>query len=193
MSESPLSPEQAAALVRRIATGDARAEEELARLFAGRLFEMALARTRSDASAKDVVQQTLLVVIESLRGGHVHHPDSLASFVYGTAANVLRHHRRERGRLARERPVDPADGAFLQEDEVETEERRAALRRALGQLDPTDREVLLLTLLHDLTPREIAARLGLRADAVRQRKHRALQRIADLIAGRSRSGDGRHS
>jgi RNA polymerase sigma-70 factor (ECF subfamily) len=192
MSEQPLSPEQAAELVRRIIAGDASAEADLARLFAGRLFEMALARTHAEDAAKDVAQQTLLVVIEALRAGRLQQPDSLPSFVYGTAANVLRHHRRDLRRRTQERPVDPADGAFAPEDEVEAGERREALRNALAQLDPTDREVLLLTLIQDLTPREIARRLGLRADAVRQRKHRALQRIADLVAGRSRSGNGRH-
>jgi RNA polymerase sigma factor (sigma-70 family) len=185
MSEQPLSPEQAAELVRRIIAGDASAEADLARLFAGRLFEMALAHTHAEHSAKDIAQQTLLVVIEALRGGQLKQPDSLASFVYGTAANVLRHHRRDLRRRAQERPVDPADGAFAPEDEVEAGERRDALRKALAQLDSTDREVLL-------TPREIARRLGLSAEVVRQRKHRALQRIADLVAGRSRSGNGRH-
>jgi DNA-directed RNA polymerase specialized sigma24 family protein len=41
--------------------------------------------------------------------------------------------------------------------------------------------VLTLTLVEDLKPGEIAAQVGLSAEAVRMRKSRALRRVTELV------------
>ena len=48
-------------------------------------------------------------------------------------------------------------------------------------LAPADREVLQLTLVDGLHPREIAQRLSLSSDTVRQRKTRALKRLMAAV------------
>jgi DNA-directed RNA polymerase specialized sigma24 family protein len=60
------------------------------------------------------------------------------------------------------------------------------VRRALAGLAPTDRRILLLTLIEGLKPGEIAAHLGLTSDVVRTRKLRALRRTADRVKKLSR-------
>jgi RNA polymerase sigma-70 factor (ECF subfamily) len=53
------------------------------------------------------------------------------------------------------------------------------VREELKQLDPTDRRILLLTLVEGLKPAEIADRLGLSAEVVRARKSRAVKKIVE--------------
>ena len=69
----------------------------------------------------------------------------------------------------------------------ETVERRDLLRRCLEEMSPGDREVLVLTLGEGLNPRDIASRLGLSPEVVRQKKCRATKRILDLVEKLSRS------
>ena len=60
----------------------------------------------------------------------------------------------------------------------------AAVARGLAAIAPADREVLQLTLVDGLPPREIAHRLTLSSDTVRQRKTRALKRLMAAVDGR---------
>ena len=62
----------------------------------------------------------------------------------------------------------------------------ALVRRALGILDPTDRRILLMTLVEGLKPGEIGVRLGLTSEVVRARKSRALKKTIDRVKKLSR-------
>ncbi len=55
------------------------------------------------------------------------------------------------------------------------------MARALGTLSPTDRQVLLLTLVEGLKPGQIAMKIGVSADVARTRKSRALKRILEIL------------
>ena len=54
-----------------------------------------------------------------------------------------------------------------------------SLRTALGELSPTDRAVLVLRYLEDLSVAETADRLSLSEGAVKNRSLRALARVRD--------------
>jgi RNA polymerase sigma-70 factor (ECF subfamily) len=56
-----------------------------------------------------------------------------------------------------------------------------ALERALAALPPTYREVALLVAIEGMQPSEVAAILGIRPDAVRQRLARARTQLADAL------------
>jgi RNA polymerase sigma-70 factor (ECF subfamily) len=66
------------------------------------------------------------------------------------------------------------------------EELRAKVRQLLSQLSPSDREVLVLRYLEQLSTVETAAVLGLTADGVKSRQRRALERFSKLLADPSR-------
>jgi len=74
-----------------------------------------------------------------------------------------------------DRNLDPSES-------VHEGEREEIMRRAIGQLDPMYRAVILLRHDQDLSYEEIASVLGLPVGTVKVRVHRARQRLRDLLA-----------
>jgi RNA polymerase sigma-70 factor (ECF subfamily) len=62
-------------------------------------------------------------------------------------------------------------------------ELRDRVRRALDGLPPTEREVLALRYLEELTAREVGAVLGIGEEAAKKRALRALRRLHEALAG----------
>lgn len=62
-------------------------------------------------------------------------------------------------------------------------ELKSRVQAALAQLDPRDREVLVLRFLEQLSIEEAAAVLGLSQEAIKSRQRRALERFSELIDG----------
>ncbi len=75
-----------------------------------------------------------------------------------------------------------ADPAPTPLEVMDRTEREGAVRRALAELRPGDREVLVLSRYHGLAYREIAAIVGGSEDAVKMRAHRALARLRKILA-----------
>ncbi len=183
-----------ASLVQHILQGDPSAEEELVRRFRGPVFVMALVRTRDAEAARDLAQEVLLQVIQALREGRLRNEDRLAAYVHGTARNLVNHYFRVR--QSRELPQpgrDPApETTENSEDLLEQADRRRFVREALERLNAGERAVLQLSLAEGLPPAEIARRLGLTPEAVRQRKSRAMRRIRKLVQAWSRTASPNH-
>jgi RNA polymerase sigma-70 factor (ECF subfamily) len=176
----------AATLAERIREGDSSAEEELIARFHRRVLLMAWARARDSEAAVDLAQDTMLAVLKAVRNGQLIDAERLPGFVRGTAKNIINNHLRGRER------VHPAPETSLPQPGPDPEqlagqaERMEQVRRALAELRPADRQILLLTLTEGLTPREIAERLGLGSEVVRKRKSRALARLKETVKKRSR-------
>jgi RNA polymerase sigma factor (sigma-70 family) len=182
-----LTPEEQTELATRIFERGQGAEDELVRLFGGRIRTMMIARTRDTHLADDLTQDTLMAALIALRAGRLRTTDRLAAFVYGVARNVLNDHLR--GQRTRPGvPLDPDMCLAAAADPLEEAEREALVRRALQTLEPADRSILTLTLAEGLKPGAIADRLGLTAEVVRARKSRALKKVVAEVERLSRSG-----
>src|SRR6187399_933678 len=76
-------------LSRRIREGDVSAESELIRQFEPGLRVLLRRRTGGDHGLlQDLVQETLLIVIQRLRGRGIEDPEKLAAFAAQTARNL---------------------------------------------------------------------------------------------------------
>jgi RNA polymerase sigma-70 factor (ECF subfamily) len=179
--------------VARIAAGSATDEAALAGYFAPRVRAMLRARLRQADAIHDLAQDTLVAVILAVRKGQVREPDRLPGFVQGVARNLANNHLRGVTRRA-EAPFDAAlEATLAARDDRDEEDRRAAVARGLEAIAPADREVLQLTLVEGLLPRDIAHRLNLSSDVVRTRKSRAIMRLRAALDDPpppSRSGGG---
>lgn len=108
-------------------------------------------------------------------------------WLYGIAANLLRHHwRKERrmlrayGRSGPDSSIDQEDDANVARADAQMQER--ALAAALAELRPGEREALLLHAWADLTDAEIAEALSLPIGTVKSRLHRARERMRNRLA-----------
>jgi len=171
----------------KIRAGEPAAEEAFVRFFERRIRAFATIHLRDAAWADEVVQETLWAAIRAVRENRVDRPGQLPAFVWGAARNQVNDRIRSK---ARERTDQLADGMDFPRKAVEHDEfeRRRAARQAIDMLEPPERAVLLLGLVDDLRAEEIAERLGLTPETVRQRKSRALKKLAAILGRPSQAG-----
>ena len=153
-----------------------------------------LARRTDPDTAEDVLAETLLVCWRRLD----HVPENALPWVYGVArnclANIQRGDRRQVRLSARISVVDPPQEVVREGDEPD--ERVGA---ALAALRPDEADLLRLWAWEQLGPTEIAAVLGITANAVSIRLHRARGKFVDELrkideaAGHEGAREGRDS
>ena len=154
---------------------------------------MALRALGNPELADEVAQECIVRAFHALRSSR---PDRLGPFVAGIARHVILDMIRAR---PREVPLDAlapaaepqavADPLVLLCDASE----RARVHAALDRLAPEDRDLLRLVYFEELTPTEIAKRLGVPAERIRQRKRRALGRLRTAFAETPESTAPRHA
>ncbi len=196
MSEGSLSPREQADLAERIRAGECLAEEELVRRYHPRILAALIGQTRDREASRDLAQDVLIVTLRAVRAGKVNEPEKLGLYILGIVRILVKNHIRRRiDQQSREDelPAELIDriAGPLGQARMEEAERERSVREALDELPQSDREIVLLT-LDGRKPREIAAALRLAPDVVRQRKSRAIQKIALSLGTLSQTGGRGH-
>ena len=170
-------------LVARSVAGDLHAYGALVRRHEHVAFRTALAICGSRADAEDAAQDAVIKAYRSLgrfRAGAPWRP-----WLLSIVANEARNRRRSAGR--REHLAVRAAGAAQHAPDPVDAMLAAAQRRelvdALAQLDPPQREVVVLRHLVGLSEAECAAVLGCRPGTVKSRLSRALDRLRTTLEG----------
>lgn len=177
-------------LVELARTGDRVARQRLYRQHVGRVFRTVRGTLRSDAEAEDVTQDAMLTALTSL---HRYSPRSgtrFAAWLTTIAVNTMRRRfRRKRPELTAtgELPEMPATDSDVGDD-IDRAKQRAALLRALAELDPREREIVSLRYGAELDAAEIAAQLRLEPANVRKILERARARLGERIEALLQSG-----
>lgn len=131
--------------------------------------------------AEDMAQAALLRCYVSWR--RVSRASNIDAYVYRVLLNSINDSNRKS--FSREIPVpnipdslQPATDRFADVDEVD------AVRRALGQLPPQQRSVIVLRYYANLTETQIAETLSIAPGTVKSRTHRALRQLCTLMSSR---------
>lgn len=137
-----------------------------------------LTRRVGPEDAFDLLQETF---VRMLRRRQTKPIDDEDAYLRTTAINLARDHSRHAKSVSRHvAPGDiPADVAEAGLDPAQACEMRDDLRRlymAMRSLPPRCREVFILRRFHDLTPHEIAGRLGISRNMVEKHLRLALER-----------------
>ncbi len=123
---------------------------------------------------EDVLQETWLAALRTLRPERVHP----AAWLRGIARNVVRHaRRRERRRAIHENDALPAPPQQATADTVVAVEQLRRLIDAIDALGDPYRDAIILRYLHGLPPRDVAARTGEPVGTVKTRLKRGLERL----------------
>ena len=148
---------------------------------------------RNDEEAQDTVQEAFLLAFRGL--ARFEGQSRLATWLHRITVNAaLMKLRRRRARP--EESIEPllptfqADGHAMRsyrnwpesaETLLERAEIRSLVRSSIDRLSPTYRTVLLLRDIEELDTTEVAAMLGISANAVKIRLHRARQALRELL------------
>ncbi len=173
-------------LAEQLYQGDREALELLYQRYHHRLFNFILRMTGDRAIAEELLQETFLRLAESRR--RYRRTASFRTYLYTIARNLCldtlksarwREHSLPGVGEARAAPPDrqPAARDVDPHAALEAREQAEAVRLALLQLPPADREVLILSRYEGLRYEEIAKLLGTTTGAVKARAHRALEAL----------------
>lgn len=106
-------------------------------------------------------------------------------WLYGIAANLVRHHWRKERRMLRAYAHAHLDPVAQDDDaataKLDAERQKRELAAALAKLRPEEREVLLLYAWAELSDAEIAEALSLPLGTVKSRLHRGRERMRNQL------------
>ena len=168
-------------IVRAVLAGDVELYSVLVERHRDRYARYAVRMLGSRDAAEDAVQDALVRAFDHL--ADCREPDKFAGWLFLILRNRCfaeqRRHQRE-GRMPEEAAgtvaaPDRSDGA------VERRERDVALQRAVGELTPEQREVLVLKHVEELPYEEIAQITGATVASLKMRMHRAYDRLRELM------------
>jgi RNA polymerase sigma-70 factor (ECF subfamily) len=173
-------------LVRRIHAGDRRAENEFVRRFSPGLLTMLRVRAQDEELCRDLVQDTLTVVLVKIRREGLDEPAAVAGFLRGTALNLLANEmRRSERRLTRrgdEWLLEILDESSDPYDTVESEDLVRAVRNLIGGLKvERDRELLWRHYVLDETKERLCAEFEISSEHFDRVLHRARQRLREAL------------
>jgi RNA polymerase sigma-70 factor, ECF subfamily len=161
--------------------------ERLVREHSRLVYQVAYAVLRSHQDAEDVAQETFVRMLR--------HSSELASiaqpkaWLARIAWRIAVDRRRRRGRAQEipledpERPLAEPASAIAGADQVfESARVEARLERWIDALPEKLRNPLILSVMDEMTPREVASMLGINEAAVRSRVFRARQVLRERLA-----------
>ncbi|HEX5308262.1 MAG TPA: RNA polymerase sigma factor [Solirubrobacteraceae bacterium] len=159
--------------------------EQFERLYRSQFDAMAAYFARRSRDPQTVADLTADTFVEAMRsfGGYDPTRGPLRPWLFAIARNVYAKHseRDARRREAVElhggrRTLDPDELGDI-ERRIDAADRGRAIREALTDMAPLDREVIELVDLAELTPKEAATVLGISAGGLRVRLSRARSRL----------------
>jgi DNA-directed RNA polymerase specialized sigma24 family protein len=146
--------------------------------FAPRLASFFRARAARLDVAEELTQETLLAGLLALRAGRLRAGEAMEAFVLGIARRQLAEAFRTR---ARHPNVPGADLDTIRSGAMAAPELTLTVRGEFEELASMDQQILWSILVEGCRPAEVAGRVGLSEEAVRQRKSRALRRLAEKL------------
>jgi RNA polymerase sigma-70 factor (ECF subfamily) len=184
MASSPPISLPDAALVPRVAAGDARAFETLYDRHRGQAFGLALRLTRRPVVAEEVVQDVFLSLWRKA-DGYDPARGSLSTWLLTAVRNRAIDALRSGARREQYLELDAVVGDLEAGDDVEetalAHERSHAARRLLTELPADQREVIELAYFGGLSQGEIAARVHVPLGTVKGRSRLALERLRRAV------------
>jgi RNA polymerase sigma-70 factor (ECF subfamily) len=172
-------------LLQRIAKGDASAVQECMETYGNLVWSLARRYSESAADAEDATQEIFLDIWKSA-GRFDPERGKETTFI----ATIARRRLIDRVRAAGRRPeTEEYDDDAATEYAVPAEDAApaaadvATAQRALAQLKPEQREILMLGIVEGLTHSEIATRIGKPLGTVKTHMRRGLVRLRELVEG----------
>jgi RNA polymerase sigma-70 factor (ECF subfamily) len=175
-------------LVRALRAGEERAYATLHELYDARLTDLAVAHGLSRAVAQEVVQETWTAVVRNIAAFEGR--SSLKTWIFRILVNAANAHvKRERRSvpLSPEVVVDLDQArnrrlALPVDEQVVLKETVEHVHAAIGQLTPSQRNVITLRDVHGWTAEDVSGRLGISRGHQRVLLHRARAHVRNSLS-----------
>jgi len=174
-------------LLQRISRKDAAAFHEFHRLYAGLLFATVSQVLNDPRDSEDVLQDVLVMLWQK---AHLYERSKGKPLTWLTTLARNRAIDRIRSRQRRtklyndfegEHKVSQPEFADSAADSAEESERSVIVRKALGQLQPDQREAIHLAYFAGLSQADIARKLGKPLGTVKARIRRGVSQLEDIV------------
>lgn len=186
-SGAPLGTLQDAELLAAVRSGDKGALEQLLEKHQAQVYRFGMKMCRDPEDAREILQDTLLALARGATD--FREASSLSTWLYTVARSFCIKKRRRRKSAPQETSLEAspeadrvADQSRGPDEVLSGKQVEAALDRAIHQLEPDQREVLVLRDVEGLTAPEVAHVLGISAQAVKSRLHRARLAVRESVA-----------
>ncbi len=169
-------------LLKQIAEGNETAFRELFDRYSKRFYAVALTMTRSDHTAQEIVQEVFYTIW--LQRHLLVKVESPSSYIFSIVYNSIHAHFRK---LAVERKMKAimiereSEAENPVEDMLFAKENKQLLQKAIEQLPAQQMQVYKLSKEEGLSREEIAVKLNLSPNTVRNHLHEALKSIRSYI------------
>jgi RNA polymerase sigma-70 factor (ECF subfamily) len=165
-------------LVLAFSKGSSEAFTELFHRYKQPIFAFFRRRLDDPAQAEELTQETFLAVLRA--AGRYQALALFRTYLYAIAFRILKSHRRKAYFRALITSIGPAqhDPAV-----AESTELNYWVRHAVGKLEPTEREILMLREFEQLSYAEISELLQIPLNTVRSRLFRARAALKDHLQG----------
>jgi RNA polymerase sigma-70 factor (ECF subfamily) len=206
MTADPPSPAASIdQVIERCLAGDEAAWEQIVRLHWRKVFNVAYKFVGKHDEAEDLTQEIFLKIFRSL--STFDRRANFQTWLISVSRNLCIDHyrsvRKERQTVDRDRDAGDVNAVSKEVGpyaELEHNDRRVLLRRALDELAPTLRTAVLLRDIRELSYQEIAQQLGLPEGTVKSRINRGrlelarqIRRIEEMGRAAAARADARHS
>jgi RNA polymerase sigma-70 factor (ECF subfamily) len=171
-------------LALRCQAGDVEAFRELVAEMERPLWYFAAKLLGNGEAALDVLQQAWLRVFRTI--GRLEQPEQLRTWLYQIVRGLAVDQLRKRASVRRLEQEYAEQNQEAAEEPSFDEDDAVAVHRALDQLEPRLREVVLLHLLEDLPVAEVAAIVGCPAGTVKSRLYHGKRALRVLLRGEVR-------
>lgn len=203
LSRSGASPEgDEAEFLAALRSGDGSAYERLVREHGGRMLSVARRMLRHDEEANDALQDAFILAFRGI--SRFQGQSRLATWLHRIVVNAALMKLRRR-RAHPEESIEPLLPTFREDGHttrtygewpegadtlLERAEVRNLVRAKIDRLPATYRTILVLRDIEELDTGEVAAMLGITANAVKIRLHRARQALREQLDPSLRRNEG---
>lgn len=148
-------------------------------LYFEKIYKFIVWRVRTKEDAEDLTSQTFLKALDKLETFNFKKNNSLNSWIFKIAHNLIVDFYRGDNRNNDEISVDvvPDDHTSLLEDEIAFNE----LKKKIAQLPHNQAEVLILSVIHEMKNKEIAQILNIKERSVSSTLSRAKNNLKQLV------------
>jgi RNA polymerase sigma-70 factor, ECF subfamily len=172
-------------LVRRVASGDAHAEEEVVRRYKQGISIIVSRIVQTHPINEDICQETFRITLEKMRREEIREPERISGFICGVARNLAIDYVRKLRKLTNleeigmaEQVPDPKPDQF---EQLWRKERTAIVRQVINELKvKRDRDIIYRHYIAEEDKDQICADLGLPRDQFNRVIFRALKRYKEL-------------